>query len=57
MTKEEFEQGYIDRSGITKQEYDEINVTMSCDCGDESCSGWAAISNNELSINAHLKIY
>lgn len=57
MTKDEFEQGYIQRSGITKEEYDKHQVTMSCNCDYERCEGWAAVSNNPLAIEAHKRLY
>jgi hypothetical protein len=53
MTKVEFEKGYCERSGISLEEYEEDNVTLSCNCGHESCEGWAAVSNRPLSIKAH----
>ena len=57
MTKEEFEKGYIEKSGITAQEYNETQVTLPCICGQEGCSGWAAVSNNPHSIKAHKDLY
>ncbi len=40
MTKEEFERQYIERSGVTREFYDEHFVTVACDCGEEGCKGW-----------------
>jgi hypothetical protein len=53
MTKEEFELGYIERSEITKEFYDNNFITLPCKCGNESCSGWACVSNNERMIKIH----
>ena len=53
MTKEEFEKGYCDRSEITLEEYRECCVTLSCNCEDDSCEGWASIPNKEIYIRNH----
>jgi len=57
LTKQEFEDGYISRSGITKEKYDKYQVTMRCNCEYEQCEGWAAVSNNQLAIEAHKRLY
>ena len=57
MSKEEFEANYINLSGITQEFYDNNFVTMPCNCGDDACEGFACVSNNELSIKAHLDLY
>lgn len=42
MTKDEFEQGYAERSGLTVQELHEMGrYAVPCNCGYEGCSGWA----------------
>lgn len=44
MTKQDFEAGYIERSGISREFYDENFTTMPCTrCDYEACDGWAAI--------------
>lgn len=53
MTKEEFEKGYCERSGITLEEYHETQVTLPCSCGYEDCEGWAVISNDPRLIGWH----
>lgn len=41
MTKEEFEEGYAERSGVTvKWLRDRGQVAAPCDCGEDSCQGW-----------------
>lgn len=57
MTKEEFEKGYCNRSEITVEEYHKHFVTLPCNCGDESCNGWASITKNELVIQNHKRKY
>ena len=43
-TKEEFEAGYIERSKITREFYDEHFTTLPCTrCDYEECTGWAAV--------------
>lgn len=44
MTREEFERGYAERSGMTLVEYQEHFLTLPCDCAYENCRGWAARS-------------
>lgn len=41
-SKQEFEDVYIERSKINREFYDRYFVTVSCDCGEDVCSGWAA---------------
>ncbi|PHA03006.1 hypothetical protein COE51_01295 [Bacillus pseudomycoides] len=55
MTKEEFENGYCQRSGITVEEYNnEFNlITLPCDCGEDGCEGWAAVTNTPRMIEIH----
>jgi hypothetical protein len=59
MTKDEFEEGYCERSGITIEEYhNDCNlITLPCNCRQEGCEGWAAISNDPLSIRTHQYFY
>lgn len=57
MNAEEFEKGFIERSEITQEFYSEHMVTLPCTCNGEDCEGFAAVSNNELSIKAHNFLY
>jgi hypothetical protein len=57
MTRDEFIAGYCERSGVTWDELSEYLVALQCACGDESCEGWAMVSNNELSIQTHMQLY
>jgi len=41
MTKDEFEKGYAERSGVTVDwlhSYNQFGVP--CDCGEDGCEGW-----------------
>lgn len=59
MTSDEFERSYCERSGITLEEYhNEFNlITLPCNCDHETCDGWAAVDNNQLSIKVHKDLY
>lgn len=57
MTKEDFENGYCERSEITLEEYQNYYVTLPCNCGHETCDGWASVKNKPLSIKAHKDLY
>lgn len=53
ITAQEFVKGYCERSGISKDEFYESQVPMP---DPTSPLGWAAVSNNHLSIKAHVNI-
>lgn len=57
MTKEEFKENYCTQSSIPLADFDKDMVVLPCHCGDELCNGWAAVSNNALSIKAHNDLY
>lgn len=58
MTKESFEDKFCKQSEITLNYYKEHFITLPCEgCGYEDCNGWAAVSNNELSIKAHQELF
>lgn len=57
MSKEEFEIQYSNNSDITLREYHELFITLPCHCDCEYCQGWAAVSNNELSVKCHNDLY
>lgn len=40
-SKQEFEDAYIERSRINREFYDRCFITVSCDCGEDMCIGWA----------------
>lgn len=43
MTREEFIQGYCERSKIDRERLFKSRRVIPCDCGDESCRGWAMV--------------
>lgn len=57
MTKDEFIASYCERSGITRERFDRTDVALPCACQYEDCEGWAAVSNNALSIKNHTELY
>ena len=56
MSKEEFIEYYCKNSNITKEELLKTQVILPCSCNYENCKGWAVVSNNPLSIKAHLEL-
>ncbi len=46
MTKEEFIEGYCERSGITREQFDENFIAATCDCGEAICKGWRVESKD-----------
>lgn len=41
MTRQEFEAQYAAKSGVTLQWlWDEGQISLPCDCGEEGCQGW-----------------
>lgn len=57
MTKEEFENHYCNNDPIELAKYHKTQITLECNCGQEMCCGWAAVSNNPKSIKAHKELY
>ena len=57
MTKEEFEKSYLELNDMEKERYDKSFVTLPCNCGDDSCRGWACVANNPESIEVHNCLY
>ena len=52
QTKEEFEQGYAERSGVTVEwlhAHDQQAVP--CDCGEPGCLGWQMVSTTGAIIH------
>lgn len=54
ITVSEFVRGYCERSGITEREFYATQIPMP---DQTSPSGWAAVSNNPLSVKAHVDLY
>ena len=45
MTREDFENGYAERSGVTVEWLHEQNqYAIPCDCGDDLCQGWQMVN-------------
>jgi len=57
MIKAEFIKGYCKRSKITEEFFNKHMVALTCKCDYENCKGWAAVSNNKLSIKTHKDLY
>lgn len=57
MTKEAFEQGYCERSNLSREYYRQLFVTLPCACGSEECGGWAAVRNEPNMIKDHIELY
>jgi len=51
LTREEFEQGYVECSQITLDQLHEFGLqVITCDCGDELCKGWAMVHKEEPAL-------
>ncbi len=58
MTKQEFIDQYI-RNMIEEdiKDFLKTHMALHCACGEENCNGWAMVTNNTISIKAHLDLY
>lgn len=45
ITAEEFERGYAERCGKTVEQFRERRTVRPCNCGDEICEGWQALTH------------
>lgn len=54
MRKEEFEAGYCERSGITREYFREHWVSLPCACEQDDCQGWAVVFLQEHMLLHHL---
>lgn len=52
--REWFISGYISRSEISREFYDEHFVALPCECKDETCAGWATIKRDPERILNHI---
>lgn len=43
VTREEFIEAYCARSGVSWDWLSEVRKAVLCECGDESCEGWAMV--------------
>lgn len=51
MTREEFEQGYAERSGVSVEWLREHGrEARPCDCGEDICEGWQMVHVKEESM-------
>jgi len=57
MTKDDFIDSYCKRSNISRELFHRFKVALPCQCGDEACLGWAAISHDYGAITSHIKFY
>lgn len=57
MTKDEFIDAYCQRSMVPRERLMARRVALPCGCGDESCDGWAMVSNDPLSVETHMRLY
>lgn len=53
LSKYKFIKDYCERSNMTIDKFNERLVALKCNCEDSRCCGWAAISNDPLTIKAH----
>lgn len=57
MNKDQFIAFYCSNSGKKWDDLKKHFVALPCNCGDESCHGWAMVSNDEFSIEIHNELY
>ncbi len=57
MTRKQFEENYCNKSHINIEEYNKYFVTLPCNCGEDTCKGWACVTKKESSIKAHRELY
>lgn len=57
MNRREFIEYYCYLSCLTVEEFNKTQIALPCECGAPVCCGWAAVSKNEQSVNAHNKLY
>ena len=51
-TADEFERTYAERSGITVEQLRSYGrIVQACDCGHETCQGWASVRDPEADPN------
>lgn len=55
ITQQDFEASYAQRSGLSVDEVfnQQGQIALRCVCQEDGCEGWAAVSNNAVSIWAH----
>ena len=53
MTKKEFKRRSVEKSGLTENLWDEEFIVLPCNCGEDSCHGWAKVINDEFCIETH----
>lgn len=57
MTKDQFIDGYCERSGIAREWFDAQLVALPCACDYEGCQGWATIRNDPDQIRHHMEFF
>ncbi len=57
ISKDEFIASYCTKSGFSLDIFAKYFVALPCRCGDDSCHGWAAVSNDPWSIRIHAELY
>lgn len=64
MTREEFSDGYVKRSGIEQYRTatgfkigERAKIALPCACGQGSCEGWAFVADDPESIKIHNQLY
>jgi len=57
ISREQFEQEYAYRSGISLKYYRQLWVTLPCECDYEDCQGWSCVPRSFESILTHLDLH
>jgi len=56
-TKEEYINGYCERSGISREFYDNNMVALPCRCEFQELIHWNSTANDPIAIKAHMDLY
>ena len=57
MTREEFISGWCAKHSKTREQFDHNFVALRCSCGEQGCTGWAAIGNTPSKIAQQIELY
>jgi hypothetical protein len=55
MTKDEFIDYYCRNSQWVREQFEKHRVALPCYCGDDSCQGWASVTNDPDLIEEHMR--
>lgn len=57
MNAEYFTKIYCEKSNVAIKDFNKTQIVLKCNCNEPDCKGFAAVSNNPLSIKTHNILY